>query len=97
MSCGIIEDYTQDVLNGDFSEEVKTGRLLWKPINVEVPANRHYVDDYQLFSKSVVLAVGAGGTEKRWKNLERVWVLVNNEAAFKEYVRGEIRSQLEGD
>jgi co-chaperonin GroES (HSP10) len=50
-----------------------------------------------LFSKSVVLAVGAGGTEKRWKNLERVWVLVNDEAAFKEYVRGEIRSQLEGE
>jgi len=97
MSCGIIEDYTQDVLNDDFAAEVKAGRVQWKPVNVEEPANRHYVDEYQLYSTSVVLSLVQDGEEKRWKNLERVWVLVGNEGAFKDYMRGELRTQLGQD
>jgi hypothetical protein len=84
-------------LNGDFAAEMKTGRLKWTPINIDDEVNRHYVDDYKLYAKSVVVSVARDGKETDWQNLERVWTLVRNEAAFKDYVRGAIRAQLERD
>jgi len=34
------------------------------------------------------------GKEKQWKNLQKVWELVHDEKAFKEYIRSEIKDYL---
>jgi len=82
-------------LNDDFGAEMKAGRVKWVPLNIDEQPNRHYVDDYKLYAKSVVVSVAQDGKETGWENLERVWTLVRNEAAFKDYVRGAIKAQLE--
>jgi len=35
------------------------------------------------------------GTQVRWKNLERIWELLREDEAFRQYVQGEVRSYLE--
>lgn len=82
-------------MNDDFAAEMKTGRVKWVPVNTDEGPNRHFVDDYKLYAKSVVLSVSRDGKEIEWQNLERVWTLVRNEAAFKDYVRSALRAQLE--
>lgn len=95
LSCYRIENWTEAAVREDFPEETTAGLLEWKVLNVEEPGNEHFVKDYQLFTKSVVLSEVRGGREVRWKRLDRVWDLLGDEAAFRRYVDHEIREFLD--
>jgi len=56
--------------------------------------NEHFIQDYQLFSKSLVLVAKEGSKQTRWENLQEVWTLVGNKEAFIKYVQAEIRAYL---
>ncbi len=94
VSCYRIENWTEAAVREGFPAETATGLLEWKVLNVEEPGNEHFVNDYQLFTKSVVLSEVRGGREIRWKRLDRAWDLLGDEAAFRRYVDGEIRRFL---
>ena len=49
-TCRTIEKYSKEALEYYFSKKLKNGTLEFKPLNVEDAENRHYVQDYQLFS-----------------------------------------------
>jgi len=89
-SCMKIESYTKDAVERTFSQNLKSGAMLWKMVNVDKPENNHFIKDYQLFTKSVVLVKIRGGKQVKWKNLDKVWELLNNKTAFQSYVVKEI-------
>jgi len=74
---------------------VKEGKVVWRLVNLDEPANQHYIEDYQLYSKSVIVSDVRDGEEVRWKNLVKVWQLTNDKAAFISYVQEEVRDYLE--
>ncbi len=94
-SCLKIEAYSREAIESAFAKELRDGSVQWRVINVEQSANRHYINDYRLFSKSVILVRMNNGKEKEWKNLLKVWQLLGNKEAFMRYVQGELRSYLE--
>ncbi len=94
-SCKKIEAYSREAIESGFSKELKEGTLQWRVINVEESGNRHFVDDYRLFTKSLVLVRLNEGKQKDWKNLMKVWELLGNKEAFLRYVQNELRSYLE--
>ncbi len=89
-TCRTIEAYAGEAVKGAFAAELESGRLAWQPTNVDEPANEHFVKDYQLFTRSLVLVDGSN--PKRFKNLERVWRLVGDKPAFLKYVQDEVRA-----
>ena len=93
-SCMKIEEFTEEAIHGKFSDLIEDGRLEYSVVNVEESGNEHFVDDYQLYTKSVVLVDTRGGEEFRWKNLEKVWELLNDKDAFFEYIYDEVDSYL---
>jgi hypothetical protein len=95
-TCRIIEAYTQEAVEGGFAPALKDGRLEWQVLNVEDPGNEHFAKDYQLFTKSVVIADFRDGKQVRWKNLKNVWQLTGNKDGFLQYIRDEVSSYLEG-
>jgi len=94
-TCRRIETYTAEALQNGFVDEIKNGRLEWRPVNVEEPGNEHYMKDYELYTKSVVLVESLGGNEVRWKNLNKIWDLNANKDAFQTYIREETLAYLE--
>ncbi len=97
--CGIcrkIEALTKKAIEEAYSGDLKKGRLEWRAINIDKPENEHYVKDFQLATRSVVLEERIDGKQKRWKNLARVWQLVHKEDEFKSYIQDEVRNYLEG-
>jgi hypothetical protein len=96
QTCRKIEALSREAVQSGFPEDLKVGRLEWRVINVEEPENEHFVQDYQLFSKSLVLVAKEGSKQTRWKNLQEVWTLVGNKEAFIKYVQVEIRAYLGG-
>jgi hypothetical protein len=93
-SCHYIEETTRAALNENFSEQLKSGRMVFKMLNIEEPANEHFVKDYSLYTKSVVLSDQKDGKETRWTNLDKVWQLIRNDAGFKNYIVTQVKAYL---
>jgi len=94
INCIRFEKYTKDVINDVFAEQVKEGKLGFRMANYEESGNRHYVDDYKLVTKAVIVAKMNNGMQTEWKNLTKIWELVNDETAFKKYITDEVADYL---
>lgn len=92
QTCRKLETYTQEAIETGFGPEIKSGRIKWQVFNVEEPENKHFIQDFQLNNKSVILAITQGGAVKDWKNLSQIWELVGDKEQFLKYVQGEVRS-----
>ena len=63
-------------------------------LNVDEPENKHFIDEYGLYTKSVVLSDLKNGNQAKWKNLDQVWNLIGREDEFKAYIAKEVRAYL---
>ena len=100
VSCINIEKFTKEAIEKKFAAELKSGRLVWKPVDVKKEGNWHYVEEFQLRSKSVVVADYEGLKEDKdkllaWKNLEKVWFLLRDKPKFLEYIQAGTRVFLD--
>jgi hypothetical protein len=93
-NCIKIEQYSREAIETGLRKALDSGRLRFEVVNVEEPANRHYVQDYGLYTKSLVLIAEAGGKEVRHKVLNGVWDHLSDKAAFMTYVKSETESFL---
>ena len=93
-TCHKIEELSAQVVKSHFENELSTGKVVWRVINVDEPENDHYNKDYQLYTKSLIVSEVKDGKEVRWKNLEKIWVLVREEEEFDKYVHAEIKDWL---
>ena len=95
MTCHKLETYAKEALETYFAEELSSNDIVWQAVNVDKPENRHFIQDYKLVTKSVVISETLTGKEIRWKNLERVWQLVGNRESYLNYIRESISTFLE--
>ena len=89
-TCRTIEAYAHETVASRFAADLEARRLEWRTVNVEEPANEHFIRDFQLYTRSVVVVDAKDS--KRYKILDRVWQLVGNKTAFQSYVEREIRA-----
>ena len=94
-TCRRLEEYSRQAVMEGFPTETRSGRITFSAVNVEEAANRHFIRDYQLSNKSVVLQRQRGGRKLEWRNLNRIWELVGDQGSFLTYVRSEV-SALNG-
>lgn len=90
-SCYKIENYTYSCIVDKFSEELSSGKMEWKMVNVDEKENAHFIKDYELFTKSVVLSKQVDGKEVKWVKLDKVWNLLNDQKEFYDYIESEIK------
>ena len=94
-SCLTIERLTSETIQAAFAEQLGSGLLYWRAVNLDGKGNFHYVKDYNLYTKSVIISEEVEGREVRWENLVKVWELLRNEEKFRKYIREEIVSFME--
>ena len=94
-SCLLIEDYTSTTVRSAFPGQLADGKVKWRVVNTDEPANAHFVKDYGLYTKTVIVSEIRDGKEVRWKNLDQVWHLLDDAPGFQAYVEKEVRSFLE--
>jgi hypothetical protein len=93
-TCIKIEAYSKEAIEKGFPDELKNGILEMRIVNYENPENRHFMQDYKLVSKSLVLVNLVNGKQTEWTNLKIVWQLTGRKDAFLNYVRKEVRGYL---
>ena len=94
-SCRKIEEYTKETVEKNFAVDLKNNRMQWRIIEVDKPENRYFINEYKLYTKSVVLVKMRKGKRVSWKNLDRVWELLGDKDAFMSYVSHEVKQFLE--
>ncbi|MBN2188753.1 MAG: hypothetical protein JW699_04810 [Chitinispirillaceae bacterium] len=95
-TCIALETYAKQAVETTFEREIKKGKLEWKTVNIETAGNEHFNNDYQLYTRSVIVSTLQDGKEVTWKNLDQIWTLIRDEQKYQEYITKEVRACLEG-
>ena len=82
-TCHKLEQYSKEAIGPGL-----------KVVNVDEKENRHYIKDYRLYTKSLVLSLVKGGKEIKWKNLDKIWEYSGNRQKFIDYVKNEMSAML---
>ena len=93
-SCNMLEKYSKEALEENFQDELASGRLVFKIVNVQGKANNHFMRDYGLYSQSLVLSFIRDGKEQKFKNLTMIWQYARDRQRFINYVKDEINTYL---
>ena len=96
-SCIKIEGWSRAAIEGEFADELKDGRLVYRMVNVDDKENAHYIKDYGLYTKHLVLSEQVKGREQRWVDLPKVWDLLSDQDKFSEYVVENVAAYLAGE
>ena len=92
ITCTNMEKYSQEAIEGNFKDALASGKLEFRAVNVEDKGNEHFVNDYQLYTKSLILSRVKDGKEVKSKNLDKIWQLVSNKQKFIDYVISELNA-----
>lgn len=94
-SCNLIEKYTKEAVAKHFAQPYNGWRVEFKGLNLDDEANKHFVQDYWLNSKSVVVQKFEGDKPLNWGMLKSVWQLLGDQEKFMDYIAVETRKVLD--
>lgn len=80
-TCNKIEKYTKEALS-----EIDYKNIDFQIVNINEKENKHFITDFNLYTKSVVLFKNDGTS----KNLDKIWNYLNDKIKFKDYLKMEI-------
>lgn len=93
-NCINFEKYTDELMKTKFADAIKSGRLVWQVVNTDEKANKHFMKDYQLYTKSIVLVDAKDGKTLEYKNLTGIWQVIGSKSKFQDYVSKEVSAYL---
>jgi hypothetical protein len=93
-TCLKIESYTKESIERTFAKQLESGVLEMRLVNVDEAENAHFIDDYKLTTKAVVLSLRDNGEETKWKDLNHVWEYVGEKRLFMDYIETETKEFL---
>lgn len=88
-NCHKIETYTKEAYS-----KIKNKNLELRIINTDEPRDRHFTNDYNLYTKSVVISRVQNEKQVKWKNLDKIWTLLGDKLKFENYIIKETKSYL---
>ena len=93
-TCMEFETFSKKALDTYFAKDLASGRVEWHVLNMDAPENKHFVDEFKLFTKALVIERFREGKAVAWKNLEDIWSLEGDEAGFTNLVREAVAAYL---
>ncbi len=93
-TCVGIEHAIQTTVGERFTSEIASGELVFREVNIDEPANAHFIKEFELSSSSMVVVARSGETTVKWENCTQIWPLARDPAGLSSYAEGQIRSYL---
>jgi len=94
VTCTNMEKYSKEAIEANFKDALASGKLEFRAVNVEDRGNEHFVNDYKLYTKSLILSLVKDDKEVKSKNLNKIWELARNKQKFIEYVTAEVNALM---
>jgi hypothetical protein len=96
-SCVVVEDTVSEALPKLYPSEMKEGTVSWQVVNIDSMENRHYYDDFNLLTNSLVVVDSLNGRVQHFRVLEKVWEIYADRQAVFDLVKTEVTACLNGD
>ncbi len=93
-TCKKLEVYSRQAIEEGFPRELEEKKIVFCTLNLDEPENSHYIQDYKLVTKSLIISLNRNGKEIKWANLADIWKLVGDQEKFKAYVQSETQAYL---
>ena len=71
------------------------GVVVFQIVNIEEDATRHFVNDFQLTNRSVVMLTRQNGKDLQWRRLDKVWEKISDDDAYKGYISENLAACLQ--
>lgn len=94
-SCKTIEAYTRAAVDKNLASGYKGWGVVFKGVNVEEGPGKHFVQDYWLNTKSVVVQKFSEDKPLKWVKLEKVWQFLGDKEVFINYITDETHKFLD--
>ena len=95
VTCRKLEAFSQEAIAAGFEKELKDSVLVWQAVNYDEKDNKHFIEDYKLYTKAVILSQVRNGKEVAFKNLDKIWQLVGDKDRYIAYVQEETRAFMD--
>jgi hypothetical protein len=94
--CYYAEDGIRYTVETYFADELASGRVVFKVLNVEDKENAAIVNKYGAYTLSLFINTIRGGTD-HIEEVTDIWYLIGDDEAFVEVVRDKIEKSLKGE
>jgi hypothetical protein len=95
-SCKTVGAYAEETVKTHFPDELKSGKLVFAHINVQLPENRQLVEQYGPTGSSLWIGVYDRNGFHKEEN-SNVWYKINDKEAYMNYLGDLIRKRMDGD
>ena len=92
-SCNTLSQYTRETIEQRFSEEIKSGKIEFREINIDLPENKNVATKFQASGSSLFINAIKDGQDDISQDTS-VWRLLDNKSQFENYLANKINSLL---
>jgi hypothetical protein len=85
-TCNKMEALAEATLHERFAARLRDGSVVFRAVNVETDATRHFVSDFELASKAVVMVERRDGEDLTWRRLDAIWEKIADDQAYRDYI-----------
>ncbi|MBD3220288.1 hypothetical protein GF314_03520 [bacterium] len=93
-TCNKIEALAEKTIWEGFDARLRDGTIVFRAVNIETDDHRHFVQDYALATKVVVISERRDGREVGWRRLDEVWQKIGDDDAYRRYIASNVRECL---
>jgi len=93
-TCKTVGALAEETVNTYFADELKSGKLVFASINIELPENKALADKYEAKGSSLLIGVyGKDGSFSKQEDTE-VWYKIDNKEDYMSYLKGVIEQKF---
>ena len=96
-TCMKLEAYSNEAIMAEFETGLADSSVIWRTVDYDEDENKHFIDDYALYTKALIISKVNSEGDLAWRNLDRIWKLVGDKEAFITYVRETARKFVTGN
>ena len=93
-TCLRMEDFSGFAIQAGFPDELKSGQIEWRVVNMQMPENKHFVEKFRIHMSSLVIVRFKDEKQVEWRNLEKIWDHVGDMNDFVKYVQSNVKAFL---
>ena len=96
-SCKAVGAYTEETVETYFSDELESGKIVFRHINAELPENREIALKYGATGSSLWIGIyRADGSFSKEENV-KVWYKINDKQDYMNYLKQVLEQKLNGN
>ena len=92
-TCIAIGRFTGEAVNERFQNELESGQVEFREINIDLPENKELAQKFQAGGSALYFNATKDGTDHIEQDI-KVWSLVGSTAQFKDYIENRINNLL---